>query len=88
MDAITSQLQAMMLTNPDRKTIRGKKQASRRSYRCTRASKAKYNATYYKVNKYTINRTKAIERGNRRNHSLKQATIRKWTQIRETFIES
>ena len=78
MDAITSQLQAMMMTNPDRNTTRGQKQASRRTCRRKRASKAKYNSEYYKINKYAINRRKAVGRGNSKKRSLKQATIRKW----------
>jgi len=43
-----------------------------------RASKAKYNLEYYKINKYAINRRKAVGRGNSKKRSLKQATIRKW----------
>ena len=55
MEAITSQLQAMMLSKPDKNTPRGKRQAGRRTYRLKRASKAKYNLEYYKINKYAIN---------------------------------
>ncbi len=75
MDAITSQLEALMLTSPERNTTRGKKQTSRHSYRCKRTSKAKYNAYYYKTHKYTINRKKAGNASER--PGLKQATIKK-----------
>ena len=67
MEAITSQLQAMMLSKPDKNTPLGKRQAGRRTYRRKRASKAKYNlqcSTYYKINKYAINRRNAVRRGN------------------------
>ena len=78
MEAITSQLQAMMLSKPNKNTPRGKRQAGRRSYRRKRASKAKYNLVYYKNNKYAINRRNAVKRGNSKKRSLKQATIQKW----------
>ncbi|DBA96410.1 TPA: hypothetical protein ACH3X1_015306 [Trebouxia sp. C0004] len=78
MEAITSQLQAMMLSKPNKNTPRGKRQAGRRSYRRKRASKAKYNLVYYKNNKYAINRRNAVKRGNSKKRSLKQATVKKW----------
>ena len=78
MEAITSQLQAMMLSKPDKNTPSGKRQAGRRSYRRKCASKAKYNSVYYKNNKYAINRRNAVKRGNSKKLSLKQATIKKW----------
>ena len=46
MDAVTSKLEAMVLTNPDRNTTSGKKQAGCLYYRRNRAKKAKYNAEY------------------------------------------
>ena len=70
MEAITSQLQAMMLSKPNKNTPRGKRQAGRRSYRRKRASKAKYNLVYYKNNKYAINRRNAVKRGNSKKRSL------------------
>ncbi len=76
MEAITSQLQAMMLSKPNKNTPRGKRQAGRHSYRRKRASKAKYNLVYYKNNKYAINRRNAVKRGNSKKRSLKQATIK------------
>ncbi len=79
MDAITSQLEALMLTNPERNTKRGKKQTGRRSYRRKRTSRVKYNAYNYKTHNYTINRKKAVERGNASERpSLRQVTIKKW----------
>ncbi len=65
MDAVTSKLEAMVLTNPDRNTTSGRKQAGRLHYRRNRANNAKYNAEYYKKNKYNINRTKAVKRGSK-----------------------
>ena len=78
MDAVTSKLEAMVLTNPDRNTISGRKQAGRLHYCRKRANKAKYNAEYYKKNKYNINRTKAVRRGNSRKQRLKGTIIKKW----------
>lgn len=79
MEAITSQLQAMMLTKPAQNTARGKRQAGRRTSHRKRASKAKYNAHYYKTHNYTINRKRTVDRGNAsRRPSLRQATIKKW----------
>ncbi len=68
----------MLLTNPDRNTISGRKQAGRLLYRRNRANKAKYNAEYYKKNKYNINRTKAVRRGNSRKQRLKGTIVTKW----------
>ncbi len=79
MDAITSQLEALMLTNRKRNTTRGKKHTTRRCYCRKRTSRAKYNAYYYKTHKYTISRKKAVDRGNASERlSLRQATIKKW----------
>lgn len=79
MEAISSQLQAMMLNNPDQNITRSKRQAGRRSHRRKRAKKATYDAKYYRSHRFTINRTKAIKRGNAHGkQSLKHATIQKW----------
>ena len=40
MDAITSQLEVLRLTSPERNTTCGKNQTSRHNYRCKRTSKA------------------------------------------------
>ena len=78
MDAVSSKLEAMVLTNPDRKTTSGKKQASRLCYRRNRAKKAKYNAEYYKKHQYSINSDKAVKRGNSRKQKLKGTIFQKW----------
>ncbi len=75
MDAVTSKLEAMVLTNPDRNTTSGKKQAGCLYYRRNRAKKAKYNAEYYKKNKYSVNRDKAVKRGNSRKQKLKGTIV-------------
>jgi len=84
MDAITSQLEALRLTSPERNTTCGKKQTSRHSYRCKRTSKAKYNAYHYKTHKYTINCEKAgnaSERPGQKHATIKKRNI-KWDQFK------
>lgn len=71
MDAVSSKLEAMVSTNPDRHTTSGRKQAGCPYYRRNRAKKAKYNAEYYKKHQYSINRDKAVKRGNSRKQKLK-----------------
>ena len=78
MDAVTSKLEAMVLTNPDRNTTSGKKQAGCLCYRRNRAKKAKYNAEYYKKQQYSINRNKAVKRGNSRKQKLRGTIVQKW----------
>ena len=78
MDAVTSKLEAMVLTNPDRNTTSGKKQAGCLYYRRNRAKKAKYNAEYYQKHQYSINRNKAVKRGNSRKQKLKETIVQKW----------
>ena len=78
MDAITSKFEAMVLTNPNRKTTSGKKQADRLCYRRNRAKKGKYNAEYYKKHQYSINRTKALKRGNSGKQKLRTISVQKW----------
>ena len=78
MDAVTSNLEAMVLTNPDRNTTSGKKQAGCLYDRRTRAKKAKYNAEYYKKHQYSINRNKAVKRGNSRKQKLRGTIVQKW----------
>ena len=78
MDAVTSKLEAMVLTNPDWNTTSGKKQAGRLYYRRNRAKKAKYNAEYYQKHQYSINRNKAVKRGNSEKQKLKETIVQKW----------
>ena len=78
MDAVTSKLEAMVLTNPDRNTISGRKQAGCLYHRRNRAKKAKYNAEYYKKYHYSINCDKAVKRGNSRKQKLKGTIVKKW----------
>ena len=78
MDAVRSKLEAMVLTNPDRNTTSGKKQAECLCYRRNYAKKAKYNAEYYQKHQYSINRNKAIKRGNSRKQKLKETIVQKW----------
>lgn len=40
--------------------------------------KAKYNAEYYKKHQYSINRDKAVKRGNSRKQKLKGTIFQKW----------
>ena len=78
MDAVSSKLEAMVLTNPDRHTTSGRKQAGCLYYRRDRTEKAKYNAEYYKKHQYSINRDKAVKRGNSRKQKLKGTIFQKW----------
>ena len=78
MDAVTSKLEAMVLTNPDSKTTSGKNQAGCLHYRRSCAKKAKYNAYYYKKHQYSINRDKAVKCGNSRKQKLKATSVQKW----------
>ena len=68
----------MVLTNPDRHTTSGRKQAGCLYYRRNRTEKAKYNAEYYKKHQYSINRDKAVKRGNSRKQKLKGTIFQKW----------
>ena len=88
MDAVTSKLEAMVLTNPDWNTTSGKKQAGCLYYRRNRAKKAKYNAEYYQKHQYSINRNKAVKRGNSRKQKLKETIgISSGIQVQESIIE-
>ena len=78
MDAVSSKLEAMVLSHLDRHTTSGRKQAGCLNYRRNRAKKAKYNAEYYKKHQYSINRDKAVKRGNSRKQKLKGTIVQKW----------
>ena len=39
---------------------------------------AKYNAEYYQKHQYSINRNKAVKRGNSRKQKLKETIVQKW----------
>ena len=60
-------------------------------YRRNRAKKAKYNAEYYQKHQYSINRNKAVKRGNSRKQKLKETIVQKWNikwiQVQESIIE-
>ena len=60
MNALEVKLEAMVITQPDRKTKHGKKQAQRIWYLQNKVQKAKFSAKYHKEHDYAINRVKAI----------------------------
>ena len=77
MNALEGKLEAMMITQPDRKTKHGKKQAQRIWYLQNKVQKAKFSAKYHKEHDYAINRVKAIKRAND-SKSVKRSTLEKY----------
>ena len=78
MNALRHKQDAMVLSNPDRKTASGRKQANHLWYVQNRLAKAEYNATYYANKRYRINCAKTVKRANSTTQSLKDSIIRKW----------
>ena len=96
MNALEDKLEAMMITKPDRKTKQGEKRANRFWYIRNRVQKAKYSAEYHKIHKDTINRTKAVNRGNdftcsplNNGEHVKSSTLEKyqikWSQVTQKY---
>ena len=76
MDALEGNLEAMVITKPDRKTKQGKKQANR-TWIKNKVQKAKFSAKYHKEHDYAINRVKIIKRGND-SKNVKPSTLGKY----------
>ena len=77
MDALEANLQAMVITKPDRKTKQGRKQANRTWYLKNKVQIAKFSAKYHKEHDYVTNRVKAIKRGND-SKNVKPCTLEKY----------
>jgi len=77
MNALEGKLEAMMMTNPNRNTTNGEKQANHLWYLRNLEEKAKCNAEYCADHNFNINHDKAVKRGNE-GKQLKSSTVEKW----------
>ena len=77
MNALEGKMEAMVITQPDRKTKQGKKQAQRIWYLQNKVQKAKFSAKYHKEHDYAITRVKAIKRAND-SKNVKRSTLEKY----------
>ena len=77
MNALEGKLEAMTMTNPNRNTTNGERQANHLWYLRNLEEKAKYNAEYYADHNFKINHDKAVKRGNE-GKQLKSSTVEKW----------
>ncbi len=76
-NALEGKLEAMVITQPDRKTTQGKKQAQRIWYLQNKVQEAEFSAKYHKEHDYAINRVKAVKRAND-SKSVKPGTLEKY----------
>ena len=77
MNALEGKLEAMTMTNPNRNTTNGERQANHLWYLRNLEEKAKYNAEYYADHNFKINHDKAVKRGNE-GKQLKSSIVEKW----------
>jgi len=89
-NVLEDELEAMMITKPDRKTKQGEKQANRIWYLRNRVQKAKFSAQYQAERKDAINRAKAIKRGHDSKYG-KASTLEKynikWNQNTQKYYK-
>ena len=88
MNVLEDKLEAMMITEPDRKTKQAEKQANRIWYLRNGDQKAKFSAQYHTERKDAINRAKAIKRGHDSKYGKASTLERyniKWNQNTQKY---